>query len=474
MLKLKIILPFTLASLALAGCSLAPRYHRPDEKLPTTLGDNKPTAQNVSIDKWWESFHDPVLNKLVEQALTRNTDLLQAYGRIKEARAALGIKNADYFPSLNAESTNLRKETATSQLISPEQPRTGNVFYEYASLSYEVDLFGRIRSENLAARQDLIYAEYSTQSMRSLVAAQTATTYFNLVAAREQLAITQKSVETRRDTLKVEEKRYAAGYASDADRQSAVAELSNAEVMLPDLQKAVETYQSALRIMVGEGADEIWSAKPMTDVPNALPEPPAVALDVLPATLLERRPDIMAAEAELKSANYLIGEARAERLPTISISAVLGTADGRLNNLFRHYSRTWTLTGDAATPVFNFGRNANNVRSAKAAAEVARINYQAVVRNAFKELRDAATDSELSRQSVEARTRQVDAWNRNLEIAQNMFRTGYTDPLDLQDAERGQMAAQLSLVDARLDRLVATVNLCRALGGGWESSQVRK
>jgi outer membrane protein, multidrug efflux system len=464
----RIILPFATAALTLVGCSLAPTYHRPVEKLPANLGTEAATADNVSLDKWWENFSDATLNKLVEQALARNTDLMQAYGSVGQARAALGMAKADYYPSLSANSSNYRKDTADG-MLSAGQKDPGNNFYQYGLLSYEVDLFGRIKSSTRAAREDLFSTEYAAQSMRSLVAANTATTYFNLVAAREQLRITQDSVKTRRNTLKILQDRFDAGYGSDADRQQAIADLASAEVTLPDIQKAIESYQSALRILVGAEADEIWKAAPIDNVPEALPEPPTVSWDVVPASLLERRPDVLAAEAQLKAANDRIGVARAQRWPTLSLSAILGTQDANLDGLFTRSSRTWTVSAAAAAPIYDFGRTSNRIKSAKAAAETAEWNYRAIVRNAFKELRDAATASDLSRQSVEARVRQVDAWKRSYEIALNQSNTGYADPLSILDSQRGQLGAQLSLVSARLDRLVAAVNLSRALGGGWQT-----
>jgi multidrug efflux system outer membrane protein len=275
------------------------------------------------------------------------------------------------------------------------------------------------------------------------------------------------SVETRRRSLKIVEDRYAAGYGSDSERQQAVSELANAEVTIPDLKKSIASLEASLRLLVGEGADAIWNEAPIGDLPQTLPEPPEVSWDVAPASLLDRRPDVLAAEASLKAANARIGVARAQRLPSISISAILGTSDTKWNGLFEGPSQTWTLSGNLAAPIFDFGRSRNRVKSAKAAAEAAEVNYRAVVRNAFLELRNAATAADLSRESVQARMRQDQAWTRSLTIAEERAKTGYADPLELLDAERSQMAAQLALVSARRDRLVAAVNLCRALGGGW-------
>ena len=470
----KVYLPIFTATLALVGCSLAPKYNRPDEKLPTQLGEGQAvSAQDASLEKWWERFNDPTLNKLVEQALAQNTDLMMAFANVKQSRAALGIAKADYGPSLSANSTNYRKDTVDRELATG-QKSPDNYFYQYGLLSYELDLFGRVASSNKAARQDLLSSEYAAQSAHALVAAQTASTYFNLIAAREQLRITQQSLETRKHTLKIQEDRLAAGYGSDGDRQQAVAELANAEVTIPDLKNAIESTQTALRILVGASAEEIWNKSAMENVPEVLPEPPAISLDVIPATVLEARPDVVAAEAQLKAANARIGVARAQRLPAISLTAILGTADNHFDDLFQTSTSTWTLTGAATAPVFDFGRSRNRVKSAKAAKESAEWNYRAVVRNAFKELRDAATSSDLSRESVESRTRQAEAWDRNLEIALSRSEAGYDDPLTLLDSERGQLAAQLALVSAKRDRLVAAVNLCRALGGGWTTEDDNK
>jgi outer membrane protein, multidrug efflux system len=464
----KFIIPVSAVTLALVGCSLSPKYTRPDEKLPTSLNASAKAEMPVgALDKWWESFNDPALNKLVDKALVRNTNLLMAYGNVKKARAALGLATSEEFmPNLTGNSVDYRKNNADWQL-EQGQPDISNLYYHYGLLSYELDLFGRLESSRRAAVQDLLSSEYGAQSTRMLVAVDTANAYFNLVATREQLNLTEASVETRRAYLKIQERRFDAGYGSDAERQQAVADLASAEVTLPDLKKAVTAYESALRYLVGDDAAEIWNAAPIDGVKDVLPEPPVVDFSVSPASLLERRPDILAAEAQLKAANQRIGVARAQRLPTISLSGLLGTTSSKWEDLFSGSSETWTVQANLTGPIYDFGRSRNRVKSAKAAAEIAEVNYRAVVRSAFKELRDAATGSDLSRESVESRIRQVDAWNRNYDIARNQSATGYSDPLAVLDAQRGQLAAQLSLVSAKRDRLVSTVSLCHALGGGW-------
>ena len=470
MRKTIITIQFAVLSLGFTACSLAPDYERPAEALPTTMGEatTASTVNDIALDKWWERFNDPVVNSLVERALENNTDVLSSAASLRAARAALGMANADKWPALSGSGSAARKETPHYQLT-PGADDTGNAFALSAMLNYELDLFGRVASSSDAAREDLASTAYAMQSVRSTIAAETVSTYYNLVAAREQLAITMESVETRRNTLKIQEERYDAGYGSDAERQQSQAELANAEVTIPDLKQNIESLQSALRILTGASAEEIWNAEPLAAVPQALPEPPAVGLDYLPASLLERRPDVLAAEAQLKAANARIGVAKAQRWPTISLGGIIGTGDSDIDDLFTSPARTWTLSGAISGPIYDFGKSKGRIESAEAAAEIAELNYIAVVRSAFKELRDAATKSEYSRQSVEARIKQAASWDRYLEIATERYKSGYADPLELLDAERGQLSARLQLVNARLDRLVSAVNLCKALGGGWEA-----
>jgi multidrug efflux system outer membrane protein len=464
----KLILPLSAVALALAGCNLSPKYTRPEEKLPTSLSTSENAQASLgALDKWWENFNDPALNQLVTRALDNNTDLLKAYASVKKSRAALGLaKSEEFMPNLTGTSSNSRKNNADWQL-EPGQADIGNSYYHYGMLSYELDLFGRLDASRRAAAQDLLSTEYGAQSTRMLVAVNTAEAYFNLIAAREQLKLTEASVGTRRDYAKIIQERFDAGYADDATLQQAVSDLATAEATLPDLRKAITVYESTLRLLVGSDAAEIWNAAPMAGVPDALPEPPAIDYALTSAALLERRPDILAAEAELKAANQRIGVARAQRWPTVSLSGLLGTTNTQWEDLFSGSSETWTLQANLTGPIYDFGRSRNRVKSAKAAAEMAEINYRAVVRNAFKELRDSATGSDLARESVVARQKQADAWDRNYAIALNKSGTGYADPLAVLDAQRGQLSAQLSLVSAKLDRLVSAVSLCHALGGGW-------
>ncbi len=467
----RMILPFAGALLALSGCNMAPKYERPAEALPGSLGAQAAPAQD--LQSWWELFGDARLNALVERSMAENTSVLSAAARVRQARAALGMSNADKWPGLTGSGAAQRKETPQFQL-QPGATDPANAFSLSAMLSYEVDLFGRVANASAAARDDLAASSYAVESVRASIAAETVVTYYNLVAAREQLHITQRSVETRRNTLKIQQDRYAAGYGSEAERLQAEAELANAEVTIPDLLQRVESLKSALRILTGATPEEIWTAADIADTPAVLPQPPAVSLAVLPASLLERRPDVAAAEAQYRASVARIGVAKAQRWPTLSLGAVLGSSDNEIGDLFSAASRTWTLSGSLSGPIYDFGRSAGRIESAEAAAEIAELNYIAVVRSAFKELRDAQTSAELSAQSVEARIQQAAAWDRYLAISTERYKTGYADPLELLDAERGQMAAHLALVNARLNRVVAAANLCKALGGGWTPGADKK
>jgi multidrug efflux system outer membrane protein len=457
-----LILP---AILTTAGCTLTPDYERPAEVMPSSLGSTT-AVQASDLDKWWERFGDPVLTGLVEEALANNSDLAQSVQRIEQARAALGIARADLWPSLSAEATGARAQTA-DYALSPGQDDMSSAYKLNALLSYEIDLFGRVRSSSAAAKQDLFASQYAHESLRSLIAAETANVYFNLVAASQQLWLAQENVRTRDETYLIRMARLQTGYGSDAELRQAEAELATASASLPSLRLSVEKLQSSLRILVGRSVEDIWFGGDIAGMSRELPAPPSVEWNDAPLSLLERRPDIVAAEASLKAANERIGVARAQRWPKLSLSALLGTADSDISDLFGDGTRQWNIAGAISGPIYDFGRSSGRIESAEAAAEIARLNYVAVVREAFKEVRDASLGVRYSGEGVNARVRQVDAWARNLDIARSRADAGYDDPLALLDAERGLFAARTALVSAKLDSLVSTISLYRSLGGGW-------
>lgn len=460
---------FATATLLFTGCNLAPDMKTPDENLPAALGSisEASVVNNPALDQWWLRFNDPTLNRLVDDALALHPGVMQSLAAVQQARAALGMANADRWPALTANAQAARKESPAFQLA-PGQTDPANAFQINALLSYEIDLFGKVANASRAARAELAASEFALHGTRSTLAAETVSLYFNLVATREQLNLTEKAIETRRHTVRIREKRFEAGYGSDAERQQALADLASTEATLPDIKQAVEQLQTALRVLTGADPASIWQSAPIDGIPTTLPEPPEAHWNYLPASILERRPDILAASARLEAANARVGIARAQRWPSLSISAILGTADSETDGLFTEASRTWTLAGNLAGPIYDFGKTRNRVRSAEAQLEMAEWNYRSIVRQAFRELKDSVTRVNFSNESVQSRAKQEQAWRRYLDISINRDESGYSDPIELLDAQRGHFAAELALVTARLNRLTATVDLFRALGGGWD------
>ncbi len=464
-LRIATFLPIVLLA---GGCQLAPEYEQPAAALPGSLG--LPAAeegQRVELNRWWEVFEDPELNRWIERSLEANYDIAISASRVEQARARLGFTRADRWPELSAQAGAGRSESSTfSAAPGADGPRST---YQVAGmLNFELDLWGRLANAERSAREQLLATTYAYETVRTTLIADTATLYFNLKAAREQLRIARETVEGRMAALDLQDIRWQGGFITELERQQAAVELATARVTIPNLQEQIATMESALLILAGAEPEAFWDPAATESVAGNLPVPPEISLDVVPASVLERRPDILAAEAEARAATFDIGVLRAQRWPTLSLGAMLGTAAGSVGDLFSDGSDMWSITGDLVGPVYDFGRRRLRVEEGEAIREQVLLRYQAVVRQAFREVRDAVALMNYAEDRSDARAAQAAALDRTVELAEVRYEEGYTSFLDLLDAQRLQFDAQLAWIQAERDRLVATISLYRSLGGGWE------
>ncbi|KMN29955.1 transporter [Chromobacterium sp. LK1] len=461
----------SLLTLALSACAVGPDYSRPKLELPDS-GQVQIAAQNPAIAMdWWQQFNDPVLDRLIAEALEQNQDLAAAAARVDEAAAQAGIARAQLLPALNANAGYQRGRTSATTTAAPsgDAQLLSDVRNANLTASWELDLWGKLRRGKEAGRADFAASRFARDSSKLAIAAQTAQTYFQLRAYDAQLDIAKRTLQSREESLKLQTKRFKGGLISELDQQQAEAEAASARATLPQIASALEQTESALGVLLGHSPKQLVAGGiqrgQSLDALSAPPEVPAG----LSSSLLERRPDIAASEQQLIAANARIGVARAAYFPSISLSGALGSQSLSLDTLFTGPTRTWSFVGNLAAPVFNFGQTGYAVDAASAQQKQALAQYQKTVQSAFKDALDALSGYGATRDIQAAQTTQFQALNKSLRLANLRYDNGYAGYLDVLDAQRNSFQAELGLVSAKLDQLNAVVGLYKALGGGWEA-----
>ncbi|MEI7612888.1 MAG: efflux transporter outer membrane subunit [Betaproteobacteria bacterium] len=457
-----------LAALFLAGCAVGPDYQRPEDRLPESFkvaGESAPQAATApQIREWWLLFQDPILNDLVAQALTYNHDLLSAVARVEEAEGVAREAGATFFPQIDLSSGATRTQASTRNAVPlpATVPRLQDNRNAALATSFELDLWGKLRRANEAARAQLLSSRYARDTVELSVAGLVTSGYLSLRAVDANLTLTLDTLESRQKALAIAQSRKAGGAASPLDLYQAESVLAAAEAQLSDLRRQRALAESQLALLTGRPGLTI-AAGDLRQLPLP-PTPPAG----LPSSLLEARPDIRSAEETLVSANARIGVAKAALFPSLSLTGSSGSSSAALANLFTSGAATWSLGLAATMPIFDAGRNFARIDQASARQKQALVSYQKTVQTAFKEVNDALVslnEYEVGERAQEAR---VVATRKTLELAQIRYQAGYSAFLEVLDAQRSANDALLSYVGTRQARLNSAVDLFKALGGGWK------
>lgn len=477
-----------ISGMALSGCSFAPDYNRPEMDIPDTWSKapyNLPMATKSLEIQWWKRFNDPVLDKLVEEALLHNQNLAAAIARVDQARAYLGLAKAEYFPSLAGSGSAGRAKvtegdiaagTAISKLfglngIPADAPgRVNNQFSLGLQAVWEMDLWGKVRNSTAAAREQLLASEAGQRGVVLSLAGQTASAYISLRSYDAQLSIAKRTLASREEALKIYRARYDEGLISELDFLRAKTEVDSVRASLYTAQYQVATAESALMVLTGRSPRDIFEASPKRGLAlDAMPSAPQLPVG-MPSDLLERRPDLVAAEANLRAANFKIGAAKAAWFPSISLTGQLGTQSSELDHLFESATNIWSIGGGINLPILTFGRISNNVKASEAAQREAAASYVLAVQQAFQEVRDALTIQDRTVYVVKALNDSVNSLRKATELARLRYDNGYASYLDVLDAERSLFDAEIQLAGTRAAHLTSIINVCMALGGGWEDN----
>jgi multidrug efflux system outer membrane protein len=459
-------------ALALAGCiNLAPKYQRPAAELPADW--SAPEGQSAAAlgAQWWKIYGDAPLDRMVDEALAHNANLAVAVARVDEARALLGETRSGQFPTVDGSYGRQRTQSSlrSSTPLPPGVERTTDSYRGTLNVSYEMDLWGRLRNATRAARADLLATEAAQETVRITLVADVVQAYYSLRSLDEQVAATQRSVTSRAESLALQKKRYDAGVISEFEYRQLEAEELAARAQLPVLEQRRTQQENALAVLLGRSPRAIYTdtvvEKAVTDEPvgqQALVVPAG-----LPSELLLRRPDLVEAEQRLIAANARIGAARAAYFPSLSITGFFGGESVAMSQLFTGPAGTWQAAASLTQPIWNTGRVGAQVDAANARQRQTLAQYQLAIQNAFRDVRDAVVAQGKTREQFDAENRRAATLREALRLAKLRYQSGVASQLDVLDAERNLLAAELNRSDALRAQRAAVADLFKALGGGW-------
>lgn len=474
---MKKILTVLLMTTALGGCNLAPDFKLPGLSKPEAFREaQEPLAEtgawkvgepaaHQDRGTWWGVFNDPALNALQTEAASGNLNVQAMEARVRQSRAAAGEVRARFFPSLDADASATRqKPSAISRGMTPgSDVAIENSLKAGLSFGYEIDLFGRVRNSHKAAKAELMSAESTLQSMRLAMQADVADLYFLIRALDREGGVLSTSVTLREDSLKILNKRLEIGTITELDIAEATVDLENTRIQYQSVIQQRKEAEHALALLLGKAPSEFTLAS--ADLTANVPVIPAG----MPSRLLERRPDISAAQYTLAAENARIGVARAAFFPSISLTGNGGYESDVMSNLFNWSSRTWAIGPMVTLPIFSGGANTKALERQKAVYEETVADYRLTVLGAFRDVEDSLSRLKTLSQQSYAQDIAEKAANRASYLAEMRYENGDVGYLEAITARRGALDAQRGTIQFQGERLRETVRLIRAIGGAWDA-----
>ncbi|MBA4710465.1 AdeC/AdeK/OprM family multidrug efflux complex outer membrane factor [Aquitalea aquatica] len=466
----------SLLATALAGCSLIPQYQQPASPVaaqwpsgPAYLGVPAAKAGSTSADQlaWQQFFTDPAMRQLITLALENNRDLRVAALNIEAARAQYQITKADLFPSVSASGS------GSNQRVSANSSSTGSAYLSHSYSAgigfsaYELDVFGRLSSLKQQALENYFSLEETRRSTQMSLVAEVANAYLTLLADRQHLQVAQNTLKSQQASYELTRRKLEVGAATELDLSDADSTVQSALADQASYQRQVAQDENALTLLVGSSippgilqGGELETQSRLADLPAGLP-----------SELLQRRPDILAAEHDLKAANANIGAARAKFFPSISLTASAGASSSNLSDLFKAGSGTWSFSPSINLPIFNAGSLSANLESAKVARDISLAKYEKAIQTAFGEVADALAVRGTVGTQLRAQQALVQSSQRSLQLSEARFKVGVDSYLTLLVAQRSLYSAQQNLISTRLSQASNLVTLYKVLGGGWQAPE---
>jgi outer membrane protein, multidrug efflux system len=462
------LISVAVAALLLSGCqSIWPDYQRPKVVVPKAYDQQVDQANSQLSNTWWTLYQDQVLNDLVAKALQNNSDIKLAVARIEESDAVLREVGAALFPQidLNSAASRTRATTTGATPVFANNPRSN--FNAQLRTSFELDFWGKLSRTKEAARAQALSTRYAKDTVALSLAGLVASNYLLLRSLDSQLQVTQVSLKSREESLALTQRRLEGGVASALDVQQAEVARENLSAQLSDLNRLRAISLHQLTVLTGD-VELIIASADITSLPIP-PMPPAG----LPSALLESRPDVRQAEEQMVAANANIAVAKAALYPSISLTAGFGAESMQLGDVLKSASRIWTGGLSLNLPIFDAGKMSARVDQASAKQKQVLASYEGVLLNAFREVNDALVSLRLQTEREVALNKAQVAAQKALQISENRYQSGYSAYLEVLDAQRVYNDAALTFIQSRQARLVATVSLFKALGGGWQASAIQ-
>jgi len=452
-----------LAATSVTACAVGPNYRRPPVQVPEAFYGGEPAAaeaRSLADLPWWDVFQDPVLKQLVEEALKNGFDARLAAARVEEARALYGVAKGDLLPGIGYEAGYERQRR--DQVLDPKQSILTS-WTAKVGFQWELDLWGRLRRQTEAARARYLASEEARRGVLMSLVADVATAYFELRELDTDLVIANRTAAAFQDTFDLFDRRLRGGAASGLETARAEASLGQVSAQVPEIERAITAKENQINLLLGRSPRPIPRDGPRT------PPPPDVPAG-LPSSLLERRPDVRAAEDLLVAANAEIGVAKANFFPTLTLTGFFGNVSPELGEIFSK-GKTWDFDAGLLGPLFQAGRVKKNYEAAKARYDQARIEYEAAVTRALSEVSGSLVDRTKLVETERERARAVNAYQEAVRLANRRYTSGLSAYFEVLDAQQQLFPAEVSLAHTRRDQLVAVVDLYKALGGGWSAGQ---
>jgi outer membrane protein, multidrug efflux system len=455
----------------LSACNLAPvapTFQKPVVDLPLLSDEN---VANVDWLSWWKGFKDPVLELLLAEAAQQSLDIAVVTARIDEARAVLNLNQANFYPSVDLNAGVARRGNSQNAATSRPGIPLNSTDLQYGFVaSYEIDFWGKYARADDAARARMLNQMANRGTVLVTLYANVAQGYFNLRALDAQLAFAEKTVATRQENLKLQERRFSGGVVGDLDVQQARSEAASVEASVLALKQSKRNTESALALLLGRKPADIYAPVIARGAAIETLYEQQVIPASLPSDVLNRRPDVIAAEQTLRANNADLALARTAYYPRLSLSAGLGQQSKDLSNLFSPSSIFWNMIGNLAQPIFRAGAVDAAVAAATARQTQAVAQYTQVVQSAFKEAHDSFNNIDANRAIAATNKKRIDALKTTLRLSELRYKGGYSNYLEVLSAQRDLAQAEIALIDTQRAELNALVSLYKAVGGGWDTA----
>lgn len=451
--------------LLFAGCTVGPKYKRPDLALPSVYRDTSIPAgpqspASLADEKWWQVFDDPQLQALIRTALTQNYDVRIAATHILQAQAVVGITRADRLPTITAGASSINERFPESKSNSAIETSAHTLSL---SMFWELDFWGKFRKATEAARAELLASEWGQRAVITTLISNVAAGYFQLRELDLEMEISKSALTSRQESLRLTKVRAAGGVTSMLDVHQSEQLVYEAAGSIPDLERRIAQQENFISALIGGYPRAITRGRPLVENPIA----PAVPAG-LPSSLLERRADIQAAEHTLIAANARIGVAKAAYFPQISLTATGGYQSSGLSNLFTGSAGLWNFGAQLVQPIFEGGRIRSGVRLSEAQQKEAVLDYEEAVQEAFRQVSDALIAYQKTQEVRQQQYLLTGAARDAVELSQSRYQGGVTSYLEVLDSDTRYLSAQITLAQAELNERLALVQLYAALGGGWQ------